>query len=231
MYSHKLNDFIELFPNFPQEISRHIIRFLPVYDLFYLPEKFATDLETQLVEPRMYNQYLKKYVSYYDNIRSTTLSRLDFVWTKDGDSQHFVEEQYHYVSQGFVYTIEFHEYQRESIHEPIYRQVTLHVEYENKQLFSKYELSDINTSMFEMYIPELTQDIASEINDEVDFFACDFDDHGVTITMYFNVKDVSQDENISCDFKGKNKLMIISDRIMFLMHKYIFREIYLQDKN
>lgn len=231
MYSHKLNDFIELFPNLPQEISRHIVRFLPVYDLFYLPETFATDLETQLVEPRMCNnQYIKKYVSYYDNIRPTTLSRLDFPWTKDADYQTLAEEQYHYVSQGFVYTIQFYEYQSESIHEPVYRQVTLNVEYYNKQFFSSEELSDINTSLYEIYIPELTQDIVSEISDEVDSFACDFEEHEVSITMYFDVKDVSKDDNISCDFKGKNKLMVISDRIMYLMHKYIFREIYLANK-
>lgn len=80
-----LNKYIEFSSrnNLPEDIQRYIFKYIPLYDRLYLSSKFIDNLFQQLFECR--DEYFRrnKYISYYNNLRTTVFKipwRDDFTW-------------------------------------------------------------------------------------------------------------------------------------------------------
>lgn len=237
---HKFYNFKEVCPQFPVEVSRYIISFLPIYDRFYLSDHFVTDLESQLVECRNDRNYIHKYVSYYDNIRPSVVSQLTLPWVKiEPHVEHFEifgqsmtyshADEYRFTLNNLVYSIEFNPYEQD-YDDSYYRQVDLCIDRVGGGFFSSEQFENIETVFYEKRIK--IGDIYCTLNhyvSELMPFSCDIDidPNEFMITLFVNAPYINyaRDEDEFYEYWGKNKILQISDQIMSLLYTHIFKRI------
>ena len=82
--SNKYNEF-SVINHLPEDIQRYIFKYVPLYDRLYLPSEFIENLFQQLFECRNKSFQKEKYISYYNNLRTTLFPIFKIPWDSTGN--------------------------------------------------------------------------------------------------------------------------------------------------